>query len=126
MTGLDGKGLAALARLAEAFDVCGKIGPDAPMLVLRCASATVLGSGDESATIDELMTELRRLFQGPVLVVPHGWTQEHIDVEAARMLVHAEREACAALVEGLSLGRDEDVSEMRERVAAQIRARGQK
>jgi hypothetical protein len=45
-------------------------------------------------------------------------------VEVAAVL--AEREACAALVEGLSLGRDEDVSEMRERVAAQIRARGSK
>lgn len=93
---------AVLSRLAEAFDVCGKAEQDAPLLVLRCSAATVLENRDEAAAIDDLVTSLRQIFQGPVLVVPHDWTQEQIDVEAARGLVHEEREACAALAESLA------------------------
>lgn len=123
--GLDGKGLATLARLAEAFDVCGKLGPDAPMLVLRVASDAVFsGPLQESAIVDRLVADLRSIFQGPVLVVPHDWTQEQIDVEAVRLAVAEEREACARDVEAFAADGEDFVSV--ERVVDVIRARGSK
>ena len=116
-----------LGRLAEAFDVAGKIGPDAPMLVLRASEPTVLaGSSEESAVVDGLVATLRSIFAGPVVVVPFDWTQEQIDAEAVRLAVLAEREACARIVESGSHVWWEDIGDLREAVAAMIRARGSK
>ena len=113
---------AKMARLAEAFEVCGKIGPDAPMLVLRLSSE--IETNPE--VLQELLDSLRAVFAGPVILIPFDWTQEQIDAEAVRLAVLAEREACARIVESGSFGWWEDIGDLREAVAAMIRARGSK
>ena len=110
------------ARLAEAFEVCGKIGPAAPMLVLRLSSE--IETNPE--VLQELLDSLRAVFAGPVILIPFDWTQEQIDAEAVRLAVLAEREACARIVESGSFGWWEDIGDLREAVAAMIRARGSK
>ncbi len=109
-----------LGRLAEAFDVAGKIGPDAPMLVLRLSAE--IETNPE--VLQESLDSLRAVFAGPVILIPHGWTQEQIDAEAVRLAVKEEREACARIVESGSHGWWEDIGDLREMVAAMIRARG--
>ena len=114
---------ARMSRLAEAFDVAGKVEPDAPMLVLRLVPEVETGP----EVLQELLDSLRAVFAGSVIIVPHGWTQEQIDAEAVRVAVLAEREACAAQVESGPLGRfHETFTDVREDLAAQLRARGSK
>ncbi len=119
-----------LGRLAEAFEVCGKIGPDAPMLVLRASEPTVLaGSSEEAAVVDDLVATLRSIFAGPVVVVPFDWTQAQINAEAVRLAVAAEREACAKTLESEYPTRADGIETTADLVdwfQAKIRARGSK
>jgi len=115
-----------LGRLAEAFDVAGKIGPAAPMLALRLSAE--IETNPE--VLQELLDSLRAVFAGPVILIPHGWTQEQIDAEAVRLAVKEEREACAAIAKAHhdALDPDDDSTARNEAavIEGEIRARGSK
>ncbi len=112
-----------LGRLAEAFDVAGKIGPDAPMLVLRLSAE--IETNPE--VLQESLDSLRAVFAGPVILIPHGWTQAQINAEAVRLAVAAEREACAKTLESEYPTRADGIETTADLVdwfQAKIRARG--
>jgi len=85
---------AAIARLAEAFDVAGTIGPDAPTLVLRMSEKW--NERADEACIEDCLRSPRAVCPRSVRIVPHEWTQEQIDAEAIRVAVQEERDRSAA------------------------------